>query len=204
MSKAFLSLFTVAAVFLLAGPAVAGMKTGKVSTTLTNPANVTGPFTNGTSKGTFSFKGTKAVVKAKGTTVPDTDGVPCSGDEVICLLSVHANVSLGGPLDLTIILGAEASGGKVIASRDLCKDRDKAIAPESYFFCPEFFGALGTISLSQVDLVCYAPDPAWLSGNAPDFPMNLAGHTCEGLKNAVSSPPQNGVLFSSGSTILVQ
>ncbi|HYD47955.1 MAG TPA: hypothetical protein VEB21_06400 [Terriglobales bacterium] len=184
-------------------PASAGLKSGKISTTLTNPANNAGAFVNGVSKGTFSFKGTKATIKAKGTTVPDTDGVHCSGDEVICLVSVDVTVNGGSSMDVVVVLAAEAKGGKVTASHDLCKDRDESVVVENYFFCPESFGSLSPLAVSSVTASCFASEPAWVSANSPSLPMSLTGHSCEGVLTPAPTNPSD-LLFTSGSTLVVQ
>lgn len=186
-----------------AGPAAAGLKSGKINTTLTNPANTAGAFTNGTSKGTFSFKGTKATIKAKGTTVADTDGAHCTGDEVICLISVNVGLNFSAPTTMVVMLMGEASGGKIIASHDFCKDRDDSVDAASSFFCPEFFGAVSPIALSSVEAVCYAPDSTWVAAHTPDLPMALTGHSCEGVLQTPPMSLPSTVLFSSGSTLLV-
>ena len=82
--------------------------------------NPSGPFwTNGISKG--KSKGDdkcKVQIQMKGIALPDTDQVPCSGDEVICVAHSHTTV-LGVPTD-----------GEVVGELEPDADRGEPRAPE--------------------------------------------------------------------------
>lgn len=204
--RSFVSLGLVLGAGVLVGlclvsPAAAGLKSGKVSAALTNPANVPAVFTNGVSKGSFSFKGTKLSIKAKGTSAADTDGVHCTSDDVICLIHVTAALSIGTPAEYMAVTMGEVSGGTIKAGHDLCKQRDGGIAPEAYFFCPEFFGVFAPIAVSEVEATCYAAEPTWVAAHAPGVPMSLTGHSCEGVVSAVPLTLPATPLFSSGATL---
>jgi len=91
----------------------------------TSPPPLTGPksatWVNGVAKGKSKFTGCVIQVQLKGTTLPDTDGIPGTGDEVICISDQDASVgaifiSAGG------IFRGEVSGGSVKIKVDLAAE----------------------------------------------------------------------------------
>jgi hypothetical protein len=198
-----LALFALAFV-AVAIPAGARTKSGYIRSTLTNPADTAGAFTNTSSNGSFSYSGTKFSLKAKATTVADTDGVHCTGDDIICLVNLHfvANPPAAG--DLVVAIRGEAAKGKITASHDLCKDRDAGIDGSTYGFCPEAFAAYTPVSVSIAGATCYAADAAWSAAHMPTSPMSKTGHSCEGLFPSDVALPASVVLFTTGSNLVVK
>ena len=114
----------------------------------TSPPALAGPIStkwaNGTAKGKSKFSGCTIQVQLKGTTLADTDGIPGTGDEVICLSDndVDFTTSGGGA-----ILRGEVSGGGVKIKVDLAANNIPC----------------GVGPLVQYDsrMTCYEPDPTY-------------------------------------------
>jgi hypothetical protein len=114
----------------------------------TSPPALAGPIStkwvNGTAKGKSKFSGCTIQVQLKGTTLADTDGVPGTGDEVICLSDNDVDFTLSGGGG---IFRGEVSGGTVKIKFDLAAENIPC----------------GVGPLVQYDsrMTCYEPDPAY-------------------------------------------
>ena len=145
----------------------------------TMPA-ITGPigaaFTDGVSKGKVkSDNKCNFQVKISGLTLPDSDGTPGTGDEVICIADFHitmgaANSNLNGSL----VTRGEISSGKVSIK--------VALAAQGAPCVPTGGGS----DTQQYDarLTCYEPDPAY----APTFTFPFTSDATQGLILGPSGP----------------
>jgi len=146
----------------------------------TMPA-ITGPigasFVNGTSKGQVkSDNKCNFQVKLTGLVgIPDSNGIPGNGDEVICIADFHitmgaANSNLNGSL----VTRGEISSGKVSIK--------VALAAQGAPCVPTGGGS----DTQQYDarLTCYEPDPAY----APTFTFPFTSDATQGLILGSSGP----------------
>jgi len=121
------------------------------SFTVTSPPPLTGPrstkWTNGTAKGSSKFTGCKVQVQIKGTTLADTDGIPGTGDEVICLSDNDVDAS-GIAAPGGVILRGEVSGGSIKIKADLTAE---------ITVC----GAIGPIVEYDSRMTCYEASPTY-------------------------------------------
>ena len=117
----------------------------------TSPPALTGPkstaWVNGVAKGKLKFSGCSVQVQLKGTTLADTDGMPGTGDEVICVSDNDVDAS-GIPLSGGVILRGEVSGGSVKIKADLAAEGSGC-------------GAVGPIVEYDSRMTCYEKDPAY-------------------------------------------
>jgi len=148
--------------------------------------NASGGFwTNGSSKGkTKGDDKCKVQIQLKGITVPDTDGVACSGDEVICISHSHVTAA-GVPLDVTAVFRGEVKNGGVKIKRDLFAEGTGCMPSKG-----------GGPSLQQYDAVtyCFAPDGAY-----PPPPLPFASCALEGVYPATFGPiPATPIIASDG------
>lgn len=116
----------------------------------TSPPPLTGPkstkWVNGTAKGKSKASGCTVQVQLKGTTLADTDGIPGTGDEVICLSDNDVDVS-GIPLSGGGIFRGEVSGGTVKIKADLAAEGVGC--------------GLGPVVEYDSRTTCYEPSPAY-------------------------------------------
>jgi len=146
----------------------------------TMPA-ITGPigaaFTDGVSKGKVkSDNKCNFQVKISGLTLPDSDGTPGTGDEVICIADFHitmgaANSNLNGSL----VTRGEISGGTVKIKANLASEGTPCVPTG------------GGSDTQQYDarLACYEPDAAY----APVFTAPFMSDATQGL---ILAPPGPG------------
>jgi hypothetical protein len=147
-----------------------GQAGDKSQSTMVNPVVTTGTafppasasvgtsWVNGTSKGkTKGDTKCKVQIQLKGLSgLPDSDGVPGSGDEVICVTHAHVNVDPGGGnilTDTSSIFRGELSNGSVKIKVDLAAEGTGCL-PEGSAFPLAQYGS---------DLTCYEPDFAYLA-----------------------------------------
>jgi hypothetical protein len=148
----------------LAIPAV-GTAGDKLQSTLVNPVvlsgtttpALTGPigaaWTNGVAKG--KFKGDdkcKLQVVISGLALPDTDQIPGTGDEVICVASSQVSLVYVAPLNTGAVLRGEVKSGKVKIKADLFAEGTGCI--------PAKKGGPGLAQFAAT-LACYEPDPVY-------------------------------------------
>ena len=158
------------AVVVVVGVAVAMLPAGaragdKAGSTLINPVGFPSPalgnpilagpvgtaFTNGTSKGkTKGDDKCKVQVKLSGLTLPDSDQLPGTGDEVICLGEATVFIT-GLPIVQATVLRGEVKSGGVKISVDL--------SLEGVGCVPE--GGLSNVPVYDSRLTCYEPDAAF-------------------------------------------
>lgn len=131
--------------------------------------NVSAPgWVNGTSKGkTKGDNKCKVQIKMKGVGLPDTDQIPCSGDEVICL--AHSHTTVGGiSTDVTAVFRGEVKNGGVKIKSDLFAEGTGCIPS----------GGVGGLGIQQYDgaTYCFAPDGAY-----PPPPLPFVSCVLEGV-----------------------
>lgn len=161
-SFGFVGTIVAGACLAFVPPAFAGDKT---QATMVNPVMLTGAgapaltaplsvaWTNGVSKG--KAKGDdkcKVQVQLKGIALPDSDGIPGTGDEVICTADTNVTVLPALALSTTAVVRGEVSSGKVKIKVDLAAEGTGCI--------PAKGGGPGVV---QYDgrITCYEPDPAY-------------------------------------------
>lgn len=172
-------------VLAFAGIAGAGDSTSRP---FTNPTLDSTPFQDCVSSGQYKGSGTKIQIQLKGLQgLPDTDQVPCSGDEVICVQNATSSVPNVGVLNNGIVFRGEVKKGKVQIKHDLCK--------ENSGLCPG--GPTGTVRTYNEDVLCYEADPNF----APALFLTLpqAGG-CEGLVYNAQPTPSTPLMARVGTT----
>ena len=129
-SSRFMGVIVAGACLALASPGLAGDKS---QSTMANPGvpptggipALTGPigttWTNQVSKGsTKGDNNCKIQVQLKGLTgLPDSDQIPGTGDEVICVANSHVTLAGVTPLNVGVVLRGEVKAGAVKIKADL-------------------------------------------------------------------------------------
>lgn len=154
----------------MVSPALAG---DKAQSTLVNPLVLTGAavpalappvgaaWTNGTSKGkTKGDDKCKVQIQLSTLALPDSDGVPGTADEVICIADANVTILPGAPLSTSAVLRGEVGGGKVKIKVDLAAEGTGCI--------PSKGGGPGVIQY-EGRITCYEPDLAYAPPLAPVF-----------------------------------
>ena len=140
--------------------------------TMANPDNVRGTFTNCRSKGDYWGRNTASALKLTGTTGRDTDGIHCTDDDYICVITNLSRLDTRSVLQYALVFHAEKRGSVIKFKHDLCRDSISMVA------CPP----PNTVTTSfQYDVICYQPDPAWTAAHTPTIRLAGDTHTCEGL-----------------------
>jgi hypothetical protein len=122
---------------------------------------------NGTSKGkTKGDDKCKVQIQMKGIALPDSDQVPCSGDEVICVAHSHTTV-LGVPTDVSAVFRGEVKSGAVKIKRDLFAE-GTGCTPS---------GGVGGLGIQQYDggIYCFLPDGGYPPPVLPFLSCPLEG-----------------------------
>ncbi len=137
-------------------------------------------WTNGTSRGKTKVLGScKILVKLSGVALPDSDGVPGSGDEVLCLIDLDSTFvdfpQAGGPLGF--VLRGEVRGGTVRCFANLFAEG--AVS----FFCANHV-------VHNLRSTCYEPDPAY----APILDVPFYSDGAQGLIEAYPPRPATGLI----------
>lgn len=175
-------------------PALAGDKS---QSTLVNPVSLTGvgvptlvnpiglAWTNGSSKGkTKGDDKCRIKTQLKGLALPDSDGIPGTGDEVICLGDSNVSV-LGVPLSTTAVLRGEVSSGKVKIKVDLFAEGTGCIPSK---------GGGPAVAQYEGRLTCYEPDPAY-----PAPPLGFLSDPTQGVYPAGFGPrPASPIIATQG------
>jgi len=191
----FVATVVAGACVALVAPVLAGDKS---QSTLANPVFLTGTgvpalvppvgiaWTNGTSKGkTKGDDKCRVQVQLKGIGLPDSDGVPGTGDEIICTADANVTVLPGLPLSTTAVLRGEIAGGKVKIKVDLFAEATGCI--------PAKGGGPGVV---QYDgrLTCYEPDPGY-----PPPPLPFLSDPTQGVYPAGFGPrPTSPIIATQG------
>ena len=178
--------------------AVAGFAGDKSQSTLVNPVVVTGAgtpalvapigtaWTNGASKGkTKGDDKCKVQVALSGLALPDSDGTPGTGDEVICTADANVSVSYAVPLSTTAVFRSEVKSGKVSIKADLFAEGTGCIPAKK-----------GGPGIAQYDgrITCYQPDPAY-----PAPPVPFASDPTQGIYPAGFGPrPASPMIATQG------
>lgn len=174
----------IAGVLALAGVAGAGDTTLRP---FTNPTTGSTPFRDCSSSGQLKGSGTKIQIQLKKLEgIADTDQVPCSGDEVICVQRT-TNVVLGTSLATELVFRGEVKSGQVKIKHDVCK--------ENSGLCPGI-PAIGTVPTFAEDVLCYAADAAF----NPNFGGYTLSTSCEGLVNGSQPTPASALIARTGTT----
>ena len=155
----------------------------------TNPVvSSTAPFadcsSSGALKGGGGKFGTQVQIQMKKLNLPDTDGIPCTDDDVICLQQTTNTVPGIGSLATEILFRAEVKKGQIKIKHDLCA--------ENPALCP---GTLGATPSYAERIVCYAADPTF----TPAITYTLVPNACEGLVLSQATP-SSALIAESGST----
>ncbi|HYV57468.1 MAG TPA: hypothetical protein VE911_07985 [Candidatus Nitrosopolaris sp.] len=145
----------------------------------TMPA-ITGPigaaFADGTSKAQVkSDNKCNFQVKISGLALPDSDGTPGTGDEVICIADFHITMgALNTNLNGSLVTRGEISGGKVKIKVNLAAEGTPCVPTG------------GGSDTQQYDarLACYEPSAAY----APAFTAPFLTDATEGLIFAAAGP----------------
>jgi hypothetical protein len=118
----------------------------------------------------------KLSVKLTGTTLPDSDGIPSTGDEVLCLVDFNNLPFFGAPAGL--ILRGEVNNGAMKISADFP-------AQLLGFLC------LPSSDFSEMRSTCYEPDGAYF----PFLPLPFASDINQGVFGPGYPPrPASGLL----------
>jgi hypothetical protein len=187
--------FALGIALVMSATAFAGDKS---QSTLVNPVLVTGvgtpalsgpigaAWTNGVSKGkTKGDDKCKVQVQLGGLTLPNSDGIAGSGDEVICTADAQVTVSNALTLSTTAVFRGEVLNGKVKIKADLFAEATGCV--------PSLGGGLG---VAQYDgrISCYEPDPAY-----PDPPQGFVSDSSQGIYPAGFGPrPASNLIATQG------
>ena len=162
----------LAAVLVLSGTAVAGDKAqGNFVNPIVVPGTglppVVGPidpsvFVNGVSgsKSKADVKCKLQMQLKKLVGVPDSDQVPGTGDEIICIAHAHTNVDAGGAnllTDVSTVLRAEVKNGAIKIKTDLVAEGIPCV--------PDKKGGPPTAQFGS-STACYAPDGGYSAAAA--------------------------------------
>jgi hypothetical protein len=176
----------------MASPALAG---DKAQSTLVNPVVLTGApvpaltppvgaaWANGTSKGkTKGDDKCKVQIQLSTIALPNSDGIPGTGDEVICVADSQASVTYAVPLSVSAVLRGEILSGKVKIKADLFAEATGCIPSKG-----------GGPGLAQYDgrITCYAP-----GGPYPPPPIPFASDPTQGVYPAGFAPRPPGALIA--------
>ena len=177
--------FGAASMLLAAGAAQAKDVTLRP---FTNPVvSSTAPFADCTSSGALKGGGgkfgTQVQIQMKKLNLPDTDGIPCTDDDVICLQQTTSTVG-GGPLATELVFRAEVKKGQIKIKHDMCAENSN--------LCP---GALGATPTYAERVACYTADPSF----DPLIFYALQPNACEGLVLSQETP-SSALIAETGST----
>ncbi|MFM7142994.1 MAG: hypothetical protein ACKO2K_13895 [Alphaproteobacteria bacterium] len=138
---------------------------------------------SGQSKGGGGKYGTQVQIQMKKLNLADTDQIPCTDDDVICLQQTTNTVG-GNSLSTEIVFRAEVKKGQIKIKHDMCVENSN--------LCP---GALGATPTYAERIACYAADSSF----APTLVYKLQPNACEGL--VIGQPtPSSALIAESGST----
>ena len=132
------------------------------------------------SQGLAKIVGTKMQIQLKKMQgLADTDGIPCSGDEYICVIT--SEVSLGIPNFATsyTFFQGDVKKGSLKIKHDLCK--------ENATLC----GTGVASTTTGLTIQCHYPDSTWPlpAFNASGSPGSGAVNTCEGVQLSAFGVP---------------
>lgn len=145
----------------------------------TNPdPSITAPFDDCASSGSNSGGGSKVSYKLKKLVgMPDGDGVPCSGDEIICIALAEVNLTGFGPSATGVVTFGEVKKGGTSIKHDLCKEN------------PIICSFPGEVPSYKTDAMCYEPDGGAylaLTSTSGEFPLVISG--CDRIGFALGNP----------------
>ena len=138
---------------------------------------------SGQSKGGGGKYGTQVQIQMKKLNLPDTDQIPCTADDVICLQQTTSTVG-GNPLATEILFRAEVKKGQIKIKHDMCAENSN--------LCP---GALGATPTYSERIACYGADASF----NPSILYKLQPNACEGLVLSQATP-SSALIAESGST----
>jgi hypothetical protein len=158
-------------------------------------ARLAGPvstaFTNGTSKGKFKFgDNCKAQVQLGGLSLPDSDQVPGTGDEVICTIEDVVSV-MGSQIGKTVTyLRGEVKSGKAKIKADLSTQLPPGnCIPEN----PLVPGL--SVKIYDIRVTCYEPDAAF----APVIDIPFVSDPTQGIHQpGGATRPASGLIATGG------
>jgi len=160
---------------------VTGFAGDKSQSTFVNPVLVTGAgtpalvgpigstWTNGVSKGkTKGDDKCKVQVQLGGLTIPNTDGLPGTGDEVICTADANVVINAVSSTSTTAVFRGEVVSGKVKIKADL--------ALEGTGCTPSGTAPPGGIAQYDGRITCYQADPTY-----PNPTLGFASDPTQGV-----------------------
>lgn len=177
MQRSFIILAGLALLALPMKPFAADKFTSSMNPpnlTPNSPPPLSGPesstWTYGKSRGSAIFRDNcKVSVKLSKTSLADSDGIPGTGDEVICLMDGNSGFTKGG-----FVLRGESINGSVKINVDLSKEG---------FTCSGF-------TVHDIRFTCYEPD----AGYSPSLTPFLSDPT-QGVTDGFYPPrPANGLI----------
>jgi hypothetical protein len=196
-SSRFMGVIAAGACMALATTGIAGDKsqsnlvnpvvlTGASPTVLTPP--ISAAWTNGVSKGkTKGGDNCKVQIQLQKLTLPDSDGVAGTGDEVICVADANVSAGYALPLSTSVVFRGEVAGGTVKIKADL--------AAEGTGCVPAKKGGLG-VAQYEGRVTCYEPSPY------PPPPAPFLSDPTQGLYPASFAPrPPGGLIATQGINI---
>jgi len=144
-----------------------------------------GVWTNATSKGkTQGDDKCKVQIQLGKITLPDSDQIPGTGDEVICISDAKVNVA-GVPLNTSAVFRGEVKKGGVKIKADLFAEGTGCV--------PSKKGGPGIASY-EARTVCYLPDPAY-----PSPPIPFASDPTQGVYGISFGPhPTTAIIATDG------
>ena len=151
-----------------------GAFTGSTPPALSAPSS--SAWTNGVGKGKAKFVGCVTQILLKNTTLPDSDGTPGTGDEVICIIDFTVSVPSTANFGSFVTRG-ESSGGAVKIKFDLGLGSP----------CP------GPLLFYDERVACYEKDPAY----APPLDTLPSDHT-QGIHGPGYAPRPASPLIATG------
>ena len=144
-----------------------------------------GVWTNGVSKGKTQGDDKCAVqIQLQKMTLPDSDQIPGTGDEVICVSDAKVNVA-GAPLNTTAVFRGEIKKGQVKIKANLFTEGIGCV--------PAKKGGPG-IANYESRTVCYLPDPSY-----PAPPLPFASDGTQGIYPVSFGPhPTTAIIATDG------
>jgi hypothetical protein len=183
------TLLVAAAVSLLAAPALAKDSS---KNSLTNPTLNSPPFVDCSSSGQGQNSGTKFQYQLKKLQMADTDGLACSGDEIICVATTTITLA-NTPFQTSVVTFGEVKKGQMKVKHDACKE------------IPAACSAAATPTYAA-DLQCFASDGGTFKAAVAANPQFLfsfpAPQNCDKLGFPVNPYvyPASALIARQGST----
>jgi hypothetical protein len=168
-----------AALVLLAAPA--GAAKDKIQMSMTSVAGTGGIFERCVSSGKIKLQAEKVQIQLKKLREkPTTDGVICTDDDIICIMTsdVHLSVAENFGVSYTVFRG-DLKKGNMKIKYDMCAENATLCGSTEI-----------DVRTTDIRVACYEADPAWVN---PSF--NAAGTNGDG---AISPCEGSTMVFGGG------